>query len=181
MKRIMYCFLIKGLLCLCIFFILGILCKCNYRYRDVIIDSLYYDYLDFSRVKVFYNKYLGGVFPIENVSINGLEPVFNEKLVYKNASSYKDGVSLEVSYNYLVPVINKGIVVYVGKKDDYGNVVIVEGENDLDIWYGNLCNIMVNIYDVVDSGSYLGESCDNKISLVYTKKNEILDYRDYLE
>jgi len=166
---------------LSLFLGLGIICKSDVDYKNYIQKKLYQEYFDFSVVKVFYEKYLGGIFPLDAVSNVGLKSVFNEKLVYHSAVSYGDGVMLKVDYNYLVPVVNNGIVVYVGEKDNYGNVVIVEGNDGIDIWYGNLCNIMVKNYDVVSSGDYLAESCDNRVYVVYTRKNEFLNYEDYLE
>lgn len=162
------------------FLILGIVCKLDINYKTYVQKKLYQEHFDFSSIKFFYNKYLGGVFPLENISNVDVNPVFSEKLVYQDSVKYKDGAMLRVDYNYLVPSINGGLVVYVGEKDDYGNVVIVEGDNGIDIWYGNLCNVMVKIYDVVNSGSYLGEVCDNKMYVVYTRKNEFLNYVDYL-
>ena len=106
--------------------------------------------------------------------------VFNEKLQYSSVSDYENGAILEVDKNYLIPNMEKGIVVYIGEKDKYGNVVMVENESGVDIWYGNVCNAMVSLYDNLDSGSYLGESCDDFIYLVYSKKNDYLDYHDYL-
>lgn len=178
--RKIYIYFVKTLICIILFLGLGIVCKLDIRCKDYIHKKLYEDYFDFSGVRLFYNQYLGGVFPIDNVSFHGLVSVFHEDLHYLKSEDYEEGVSLSVDYNYLVPATDKGIVVYVGEKDKYGNVVIVEGDTGVDIWYGNLCNIMVNLYDSVDSGSYLGESCNNKIYLVYTKKNEFLDYHDYL-
>lgn len=176
-----YFLIIKFLVCIILFLSLGIICKSNVEYKNYIQKKIYQEHFDFFQVKFFYDKYLGGIFPIENISNNAVVSVFSEDLVYQSFDSYKDGVMLDVDYKYLVPVIEKGLVVYVGEKDDYGNVVIIEGENGIDIWYGNLCNIMVKIYDSVSGGSYLGESCDNKIYVVYTKKNEFLDYKDYLK
>lgn len=179
LKKIYY-YLIKTLICVCLFLVLGIICKVNINSKNYIQKIFYQDCLDFSNIKVFFDKYLGGVFPFDGVVTGGIKPVFNEDLFYQEAIQYKDGAMLKVDYNYLVPAVNGGIVVYIGKKDGYGNVVIVEGNNGIDIWYGNLCNIMVNIYDVIGDGSYLGESCDNKIYVVYSKKNEFLNYVDYL-
>ncbi|MBQ8681846.1 MAG: M23 family metallopeptidase [Bacilli bacterium] len=180
MKRV-YFFLIKGLVCIILFLGLGIACKLNVDYKNYIYEKVYQDHFDFSGFKDLYNKYFGGIFPIENIYFEKAKLVFNEKLVYQGVESYEDGVMLSVGYNYLVPAVNSGIVVYLGEKDKYGNVVIVEGDNDIDIWYGNLCNNMVKLYDVVSNGDYLGESCDNKIYIVYTKKNEFLSYEDYLD
>lgn len=176
-----YMFFIKSLLCLCVFLILGIVCKLDNNYKGYIQKKLFQEYLDFSCISNFYEKYLGGIFPVGKISSGGIMSVFNDGLVYHDALKYEDGVMLLVDYNYLVPAINGGIIVYIGEKENYGKVVIVEGNDGIDIWYGNLCNIMVNIYDSVGSDSYLGESCNDKIYLVYTKKNKFLNYEDYLE
>lgn len=180
MNKIYYYF-IKFLLCSSLFISLGIVCKLDNNYKIYLEQKIYQEYLDFSSVRLFYDKYMGGIFPIENSFNKGVVSVFNEELNYKVLASYKEGVSLEVAYNYLVPSINSGLVVYVGEKEGYGNVVIIEGDDDIDIWYGNLCNNVVSLYDFISSGSYIGEVCNNKLYLVYTKKNEFLDYRNYLE
>ena len=175
-----YIFLIKTLICISIFLCLGILCKTNNNYKNYIYNKLYQEYFDFSKVKIFYNKYLGGIFPIESIGTNNLNSVFNEKLIYLESGKYEEGAILKVGYNYLVPSLSEGIVVYMGNKDKYGSTLIIEGSNDIDIWYGNICNIIVKNYDVISKGSYLGESCNDKIYIVYTKKNEFLNYEDYL-
>lgn len=176
-----YLFFIKFLLCSSLFLVLGIVCRLDNNYRYYVERNIYQEYLDFSKVRVFYDKYMGGIFPIENNINNGVISVFNENLIYDSKESYKEGVSLVVDYNYLVPSINRGLVVYIGEKNGYGNVVIIEGDNGIDIWYGNLCNTMVKLYDVIESGNYIGEVCGNNLFLVYTKKNEFLDYNKYLE
>lgn len=175
-----YLFIVKNLVCIIVFLVLGIACKRNVDYRDYVYKKIYQENIDFSNMKVFYNKYLGGIFPLEDVFTVNSKMVFNEELVYHSVNDYEEGAVLEVNYNYLVPSTSKGIVVYIGEKNKYGNVVIVEGDDGVDIWYGNLSNTMVNIYDVVDNGTYLGEVSDNKMYIVYSKKNEFLDYRDYL-
>ena len=167
-------------MCICLFLGVGIICKLDVNYKEYFHKKIYRENFDFSEAKFFYEKYLGGIFPIEDIFGSRLISVFNENLVYQLATEYEDGVMLNVDYNYLVPVINSGVVVYVGEKEKYGNVVIVEGDNGIDIWYGNLCNIMVKIYDGVSAGSYLGEVCDNKLYVVYTKKNKFLNYEEFL-
>jgi murein DD-endopeptidase MepM/ murein hydrolase activator NlpD len=131
-------------------------------------------------MKYFYNKYLGGIFPLANVYSDMVRPVFREDLVYKDVTSYLDGAMVSVDYNYMVPVIETGVVVYIGDKEGYEKVVIIEGDNGVDIWYGNLADVMVNIYDVVDKGSYLGSVNEDSLYLVYSKENKFLDYNNYL-
>ena len=67
--------------------------------------------------------------------------------VYKDASIYKKGVKLNVDDNYLVPIIESGIVVFIGNKDDYGKTVIIEQVDGVNVWYGNIDNINVSFSD----------------------------------
>ena len=70
--------------------------------------------------------HFGDILPFQNIVKDNTKLVFNENLVYEDASVYKDGVKLKVDSNYLVPIIESGIVVFIGEKDDYGKTVIIE-------------------------------------------------------
>ena len=159
---------------------LAIICKKDPYYKELIQNKFYHDHLSFSYFREFYDKYLGGIFALDKVIHTQVNYVFNEKLDYSNVTSYEDGALLSVAKNYLVPSLENGIVVYIGEKSKYNNVVMIENNNGIDIWYGNLCNVTVKLYDHVESGTYLGEACGDFIYLVYTKGNEFLDYHDYL-
>lgn len=163
-----------------IFLILAIISKSSTTYKDLIVTNIYEKNISFTKIKNLYTKYLGGIVPLEKVT-ESITPVFNESLEYTNASIYKDGVKLEVTNNYLVPIISEGMVTYIGEKENYGNVVIIEGLDGINIWYGNINKISVKLYDYVNSGSYLGETDNNYLYLVYTKDNQFLNYEDYLK
>ena len=163
----------KLLLCTIFFLIAGIVSKSNYNYKEMIKTYLYNNNINFS----IYNKYLGGITSIkekENMQ------VFNEKINYTNISSYEEGAKLEVSNNYLVPNQEKGIVIYIGKKDQYNNTVVIENEQGIDILYGNICNSNLKLYDNIEKNDLIGESCNNYIYVVYKKGDTILDYKNYL-
>lgn len=162
-----------------IFLILAILCRSDYKYKEYIYNYIYNSDLGFYRFRDIYDRYFGGVFPIYMFN-QEVEGVFNEQIDYTNFFDYYDGVKLEVSDNYLIPVINDGIVVYVGEKENYGNVIILEDENGINNWYGNVCNSSVSLYDSLSSGTYIGESCDNYIYLVFSNGKQFLNYRLYL-
>lgn len=180
MKK-MYNFFIRSFLCIILFLILAILCKKNVEYKEYIHGQIYQQNMSFSSFKNFYNRYLGGIFPIENVIRLSADAVFNEKMMYQQVNAYEDGAKLTVQQNYLVPNMEEGIVVYIGEKKKYHQVVIVENSAGIDIWYGNLSNVNVKLYDHIGSGAYLGEADGNFIYLVYTKENRFLNYQDYLK
>ena len=85
----------------------------------------------------------------------------------------------EVSNNYLIPNLKEGIIIYIGKKDLYNNTIIIKTNNNINIWYGNICNYPNKLYDRIDKGIYIGEACNNYFYLVYEKDGLFLDPNKY--
>ena len=144
----------------------------NFMQNDVLNKNF-----SFGFIGKVYEKYFGGVLPQDN---NNTIKVFNEKLTYKSKEKYKDGYKLVVDDNYLVPVIESGVVVFIGNKDDYGNVIIIEGEDNTTITYGNIKNTDIKLYDYINKGKYLGEVSDNTLYVLLLKGGKYLDIETYL-
>lgn len=140
--------------------------------EDVLGKNISFGYLG-----KLYNKYFGEVLPTDS---NGTVSVFNEKINYNKSEDYLDGFKLSVSTNYLVPVIEEGVVVYIGEKDDYGSVIVVEQTDGVNTIYGNINTNNVKLYDHVVKGSFLGEVKDDILYLVLEKDGEYLDLETYL-
>lgn len=178
-KKFNYRKYINRILFLIVLFLINlIIMKKSTTYKDFIYNKVYNNNFSFAKVKEFYNKYLGGVDSLNKV-VKNTTPVFNETLTYKSKSKYLDGVKLEVSTNYLVPIIKEGLVVFLGEKEGYGNVIIIQGVDDINIWYGNMSNTSVKLYDYVEKGSLLGEVSNNTLYLVYEKDGKFLDIEEY--
>lgn len=175
MKKIVNKFLIFLILSLTTL----IISKYNSDFRDKIYYYLYEDNLSFMKIKQFYNKYLGGIYFFDNKPTTYM--TFNSKLSYTNLEKYNDGIKLTVTDNYLVPNLETGIVTFVGLKEDYGNTIIIQTTNNINIWYCNLKNISIKLYDYVEKGTYLGESENNYIYILYSKENKFLDYTNYFK
>ena len=172
--------ILRSLTVIVLFLILAIISKSSQTYKNLIVTNLYEKQITFTKVKNLYTTYLGGIVPLDKITTE-VTPVFNEKLEYTNNSIYHDGVKLEVINNYLVPIIEEGMVVYIGEKENYGNVVIIEGIDGIDIWYGNMETTTVELYDYVEKSTYLGQTKDNILYLVYSKEGQFLDYKKYLK
>ena len=106
--------------------------------------------------------------------------VFQETLNYKTKESYKEGVQLEVGKGYLVPVLDSGIIVFIGEKENYGYTIIVQQMNGVDLWYVGVDSSSLELYDYIEKGSLLGESISSEIYLYYQKSGEFLNYQEYL-
>lgn len=154
-----------------------IMMKTNSSFKLFIEKNVYQDNLSFAYFNNLYNKYFGSILPTykENTT-----PVFNEKLNYKSSNIYYDGYKLTTNNSYLVPVIETGLVVFSGETDNYGNTIIIEGIDGVSIWYGNINNSSLKLYDYVTKGTYLGEINDF-FYLVFQKDKEYLKIGDYLK
>ena len=169
--------LIRIMVVVLLFLSLAILYKSNSNFKSYINKYLYSDSIPFTKIKKFYNKYLGGVLPKikeENTSL-----VFNEKINYTNKEKYYDGVRLEVGSNYLVPVLEEGMVVFIGYKEHYGNTIIIESLDGIYYWYGNISNTSLKLYDYVEKNTFIGETSTN-LYLVFSKDDNYLDYEEYI-
>ena len=89
-------------------------------------------------------------------------------------------MKLTVSKEYLVPVIDSGMVVFIGDKEKYGKTVIVQQVNGIDVWYSSLENVSVQLYDYVEKGDLLGDVKDTSLILVFKKDGKVLDYEKEL-
>ena len=155
-----------------------ILIKSNKEFKTNFYKQVYGTNFSFSKINNLYNKYIGKLDIVDKVATT--EPVFSEKLEYKKEEKYKDGVSLSVNKNYLVPIQESGVVVFIGEKEDYGNTVIIQRLDGIDQWYGNISNTDLKLYDYVKTGDLLGEA-DGTLYLVYRKNGKTLNYEDYIK
>ena len=138
----------------------------------------------FKNIKVnkLFSKILVSIImlPVKNIFKEETKAVFKENLVYSNNEKYLDGVKLSVTENYLIPVIESGMVVFIGEKEGYGNTVIIQQINGIDTWYGNVNTTNVKLYEYIEKGSLLGEGSNN-LYLVFKKDGEVLDYNEYIK
>lgn len=178
-KNFLMSFFNKILVCIILVIICLIMMKTNSNFQEFVSEKIFKDNISFAYLNNLYNKYFGSILP--SYKNSDTEVVFNEKLEYKEYNKYLDGYKLSVTTSYLVPIIESGIVVYIGNIDNYGESVIIEGIDGVDIWYSNLENISVKLYDYVNSGDYLGEVKGEDLYLVFEKNQEYLKFEDYIK
>lgn len=172
-------FISKCLILIIIILVGLIAIKKNPEYKKIIKEHLYNKTIKFAEIKKYYTKYFGNFIPIDNLLVEE-KPVFNEKLVYKEINTYKDGISLTVDKNYLVPCLEDGVVIFVGEKEDYGSTIIVEQTNGVDVFYGNININNINLYDYVKKGTLIGEVKTDKFYLVFFKDGKYLNYKEFI-
>ena len=159
-----------------IFFLISII-YANMSDKNLLLykEQVLTESLPFTKIKTWYEDLFGEVLP-KNEST---QMVMDNRLVYKAIEDYKDGEVLTLSSNTLINNLTSGVVVFIGQKDGYGNVVIIQGVDGVDIWYGNITNVSVKLYDYIETNTLIGEIQDDKLYLVIKKDNEYIKYEDY--
>ena len=158
--------------------VLLILFKKDSSFKSTFHDKFLSTDFNFSYVNNLYQEYFGSPIPFGDF-ISRSESVFNEGIVYDGYEPYLDGVSLNVSTDYMVPVIKNGLVVFIGDKDSYGKTIIVKDSDGVDTWYSNLNSVSVKLYEYVNSGDIIG-GCSEKLYLVFKKDGNVLDFKKYI-
>ena len=177
-KKFFINLLSKTLITIVLMLLSLILIKASKNFKTGFYKQVYGTNFSFSKINNLYNKYVGKLDIVDKVVTT--EAVFNEKLEYKKKEKYKDGVCLSVGSNYLVPIQESGIVVFIGEKENYGKVVIIQRLDGIDEWYGNISNTDLKLYDYVKKGELLGEANDI-LYLVYRKNGKSLNYEKYIK
>lgn len=162
---------------LAIIFFLSSIIFTNINDKNLLLYKEYVltESLPFTKIKGWYEELFGEVLPKDDNN----KMVIKGHLVYKNIENYKDGEVLTLTTNTLINSLQSGIVVYCGEKDDYKNTVIIQGIDGVDIWYGNLTNVSVKLYDYVEKDKLIGETNSDLLYLVIKKDNNFLKYEDY--
>ena len=153
--------------------------KLDSNNKVLIEEYIFKDSLEFTKINNWYQDNIGKIVPElnENSAL-----VFSSDGLKKNAyTSYKDGVKIEVDKNSPISLINGGIVVFIGNKDGYDNVLILQGNDGIDYWYGGITNVNVNLYDYLEKDTLIGESQENYIYLIMEKDGKYLNYEEYIK
>lgn len=152
-----------------------ILVKSNDFCESFIKDDIFTNSMNFTAFNNFYEKYFGKVVP----TINTEEFVFNSDFVFSSIEEYEDYEKITLTSSSYITSLCGGIVVFMGEKEDFGYTVIVQGNDGYDVWYGNLVNVSVGLYDYIESDDIIGDVLDGELYLSIRSGDEIILYEDY--
>lgn len=179
LKKSVRNFITRVLIVVIIFLVGMILVKSNSKAKNSILKQVYDTNFKFTKVKEIYQKYFGNILSIDKLALEDKQ-VFQEELTYQKSKSYLDGVKLQVNDNYMVPALKSGIVIFMGEKEGYGNTIVIEQIDGIDVYYSNISSDGIKLYDYVEKGKLLGEAEDNQLYLVFQKDGSFLDYKKYI-
>lgn len=174
-------YITKLLLTIIIMLITLIFIKKSNNFRELFYNNVYEKTFSFVNINNIYNKLFGFPIPFLDYLTNNTKSVFNEKIVYSNKENYNGSVKLTVENNYLVPSIQKGMVIFLGDKNDKKNTIIISQTDGIEVWYTNVTNININLYDYVEKGTIIGNTISNELILTFKKDGKDLDYNEYFK
>lgn len=168
--------LTKLLLSIIIILLCLIIANINDKFKNFLSNNVLEESIRFSDIHSLYDKYIGKI--QESSMLVG-----NTNIEFINMPRLEnDGVyTIEVGTDYMLNFLKPGIIVYMGEKDDFGETVIVQGNDGIDIWYGNVLVSEYSLYDYVSEGDILGTSVNNEIKLAILKDGEKIKYEDYFK
>ena len=135
------------------------------------------DNLTFAKFNNWYQNVFGKIIPTNTL---------NTKLVMQEdslgkISNYLDGYQISVSKNSPISALESGILVYNDEKEGYGKTIIIQGIDGMDIWYGNVADSNLKLYDYVEEGSIIGNSIDDYYYNVFYKDGNKVEYDKYAQ
>ena len=162
--------IVRKILYTIIIFLLGMIAvKKNPSLKDDINNIAYKESPNYIKAKNIYKKYFSGLNKKDTSS------VFSEKLSYIKQEQYNNGVKLTVTDNYLVPILESGIIIYLDT-----NKVLISQVNGISTEYSNIKVGNYKLYDYLEKGKLLGETLNNELYLQFEKDGKYLDYKKYI-
>ena len=169
----------RVLISIILFISAGIISRINNDNTSLINKYFFTDSIKFTSINNWYHNNLGKLIP--EVKTNTTMVFNNTNILNNNYEKYYDGVKIETLKGSPISSINGGIVVFIGDKENYGNTLIIQGNDGIDYWYGNITNINVNLYDYLEKDTLLGETLEDYLYIVLARDGKYLDYEEYIK
>lgn len=177
--KFLFSILVKSLIVIVLFLGSLIFIRQSDQNKKKFENIVYNNSLSFAKIYSIYNKYLGDALPFKNTFEETTKVVSNEKITYSNIEKENNGYMLSVSSAYTVSSVKSGIVIEKKKNEEYGNIIKIQDKDGLNITYGCLDEVEVDLYDYVEKGELLGNAV-NELYVEFEKDGKYLSYEEYL-
>ena len=168
----------RSLLCLVIIFFMLTIKKVDPDVAKNIKKNIFNKSFNFIKVNTLTKKVLGKEFIYYQKMPNSIN-VFSEDIGGNISHKFFDGEKYDVSENLPIGIFESGVVIYRGYKENFKNTVIIQGIDNYNIWYGNLKDINVNLYEYVEKNSLIGSADGKEVYILIEKDDKFYTYEDY--
>ena len=154
----------------CIFF------KLDDNNKQWFKENIFENSLLFTKINNIYEKYFGSIIP----KTGSISSVSSSPSFISSKEKYYDGYRISSNKSEPVNTIQSGLLVYLGEKEHFGKVAIIQGVDGVDIWYGGITDINYKMYDYIEKGIIIGNTEEDHYYLVLKKENNYLSYEEYI-
>lgn len=150
--------------------------KLDTNNKEIYKKYFFENNLMFTKINTWYRQNFGNILPtVKEPS----ETTVSKATNFLEKENYQNGYKIKSSKESPVTSIASGLLVFMGDKEGYGNTLIIQGVDGTDIWYGNIKDVNLKLYDYVEAGSILGNTKDAFYYLVLQKEGNYVTYEDY--
>lgn len=136
------------------------------------------DNITFAKINTWYHQNFGNILP--TITNTTDQTVFENTLGTLVKEEYLDGYKIKASAQTPINALASGILVYADYKEGYGNTLIIQGVDGVDVWYGNITDLNVKLYDYIEKGTILGSNAGDEYYLVFLKEGNKVTYDEYI-
>lgn len=130
----------------------------------------------FTKINNWYHDMFGNILP----TVKEPSTTVSNPTNILEREPYLDGVKVNATSSSAVSALASGILVFMGEKEGYGNTMIIQGVDGVDIWYGGVTDTNLKLYDYIETNSILGNTKDNYYYLVFKSEDSYLSYEEYM-
>ncbi len=140
-------------------------------YKKVVLE----DNLSFTKINNLVQKTFGNI--MTNLKTNEAVEVNNE-INLKERVPYQEGYQIKTTKDAPIEALKSGILVYLGEKENYGQTAIIQGVDGIDIWYGNITNVSLKLYDYVEENTIIASAASDVTYEVYYQNESKITYEE---
>lgn len=165
-----------------IIFILASLIFINYSENNYLLykKEVLTKNIPYLKLNRLYEKYFGKVLNSEKKDDTATMVFSSDFLTYEKIEKINNSEKITFNDKTIIKSFMSGIVVFMGEKENLGYTIIVQGVDGTDIWYSNITNSTIKLYDYIEKNTVLGEVNKN-LFLTILKDNNYIGYEEYIK
>lgn len=180
MKKYIYLkyLLTRILISIILVLIISIFIKYNDNNIEYINKYLFKESIHFNKINNLFNKSISNIIKEDNsnILVSNIDNLYN--LEYSSSREY---TTFNTGSDYIVNSLSSGTLVYKGNIDNYEDVIIIQGNDLVDIWYIGIKNSNVNLYDYISKNTIIGTTKEEELKIKLLKDGNLLSYEEYIK
>ncbi|KAB7667327.1 M23 family metallopeptidase [Bacillus sp. B1-b2] len=105
--------------------------------------------------------------------------------VLEEFNQNRQRIAIETGTDTTVQAFNEGQITFIGNKEGFGKTVVIQHSDNSESWYGNLEEVDVKLYELIEKGTKVGSAAnydsDGTLGLFYFAIKENNDFIDPLQ